>query len=83
MKQSDIAALILVVALTVIASFFIGNQVISTPEDRTAEVEVVEPISTEFPSVDREIIFVEGYVNPTALIRIGETGGDQPFQESD
>lgn len=81
MKQNDIAILVLIIALSLILSYFIGNAIINTPDNRETEVEVVEPISSEFP-VPSEEVFVKDYINPTEIIEIGETNNNQPFNTS-
>ena len=81
MKQNDIAMVVLIVAVSLIVSWFVGGLLLSSPENREAEVEVVQPISAEFP-VPSEEIFVEDFINPTELIKIGETSNKQPFNNS-
>lgn len=77
-KQSDLATLILVISISLVASFFIGNALINTPENRSSEVEVVSPISPDFvqPSTD---IFNDNAINPTETIKIGNSNQNQPF----
>lgn len=79
MKQKDVAALILVVAFSLAASWFVFNALISPDSARSTEVEVVTAIDAEFPQPDSDI-FAEGYLNPTELIRIGESNSENPFQ---
>ncbi len=80
MKQKDLAALILVAALSLGASWFVFNALLNKPEDRATEVKVVTPIDAEFPQPDKNI-FKEGYLNPTELIRIGGPTKPNPFEE--
>jgi len=77
-KQNDIAVIILVVSISLVASYFIGNAVINTDANRSTEVEQVAPISPEFAQPDTSI-FNDSAVNPTELIKIGSGGSDTPF----
>ncbi len=78
LKQSDVAMLVLVVAISLVISYFIGDALINTSANRQVEVEVIKPISDQFvlPSTD---IFVKDYINPTELIEIGNSNNSQPF----
>ena len=77
-KQNDIAVIILVVSISLVASYFVGNALINTDANRSTEVEKVSAISAEFPQPDTDI-FNESAVNPTELIKIGSGGSDTPF----
>ncbi len=79
MKQKDIAALILVVGVSLMVSWFVFDMLINTEASRSTEVEIVAPIDADFPQPDTKI-FAEGYLNPTELIRIGESNSNNPFQ---
>lgn len=81
-KQSDIAMIILVASLSMVASYFIGDAIINTDENRSTDVEVVTPISPEFllPSTE---IFNDNAINPTELIKIGDDNTDQPFRSAE
>ena len=78
LKQSDIAMLVLVVALSLAISYFVGDALINTSANREIEVEVIQPITDQFqpPSPD---IFVNDFINPTELIEIGGANNQQPF----
>ncbi len=80
MKQNDIAALILVVAFTLLTSWFLLNAIIPEPSAQQSEVEVIDPISAEFPAPDANV-FAEGYINPTELIEIDKADNQQPFNQ--
>lgn len=77
-RQNDIAVIILVVSISLIASYFIGDVLINTDANRSTEVEQVNPITAEFPQPDTDI-FNDSAVNPTELIEIGSGGTDTPF----
>jgi hypothetical protein len=78
LKQSDIAMLVLIVAISLIASYLVGDALINTSANREVEVQVISPISDQFttPSAD---IFVDDFINPTELIEIGNSNNNQPF----
>ena len=78
MKQSDIAALILIVVIVLFVSVFVGNALFGGEQSRNVEVEVVEPISADFPEPDRAI-FNNQAVNPTQTINIGGSNNQNPF----
>ncbi len=80
MKQSDIAALILAVALSLVTSWFVLNAIIPEPSQQQSEVEVVDSISTEFPP-PHQGTFGKGYINPTELIEIDKANNQQPFND--
>lgn len=78
MKKSDIALLILVVSVSVVISYFVGQAVLGGAVAKPVEVETAEPISADIvePSSD---IFNSNAINPTVQIKIGETTNQQPF----
>lgn len=78
LKQSDIAMLVLIVALATTIAYFLGNALINSPQSRSVKVEQIVPISAEFqpPSPD---VFVDDYINPTELIEIKNANNQQPF----
>ncbi len=76
MKNKDIASLILVVAITLFATWLIFGSFIVTDADQSREVEVVIPIDPEFPTPSKDI-FNKNSVNPTELIRIGNQNQNQ------
>ena len=78
MKQTDIAMLILIISLSLVFSFFVGNAVFGGESNRSTEVEVVEPITAEFPDPD-ENIFNAKSINPTQTINIGGSKSTDPF----
>ncbi len=78
MKQKDIALIILIVAIAGIFSFFISNQLFASPKNRQQEVEVVQPITADFPKPD-DRYFNSGAFDPTQTITIGENANPDPF----
>jgi hypothetical protein len=77
-KQTDIAMLILVISISLVGSFFIGNALINKSENRSSQVEMVIPISPDFP-VPNTDIFNDAAINPAEVIKIGNSNQNQPF----
>lgn len=78
-KQTDIAMIIIVTAVSLVAAYFIGGAIINTPESRGTQVEVAIPINPEFPEPDPRV-FNDNSINPTERIEIGDSNTDKPFQ---
>ena len=81
MKQKDIDAIITIVFISGILSFFISNALFAPPKNLKTQVEVVEPISAEFSQPDKKY-FNQDSVNPTQTITIGDGENQQPFQKT-
>lgn len=79
MKQKDIAIIIVVVFVSGLLSYFISNALFASPDNLTTEVEVVEPITADFPEPDARY-FNPNSINPTQTITIGDGQNQQPFQ---
>lgn len=81
MKKNDIAALVLIVAIAGVVSYFIANAVIGKPNNDPVEVEQVTPINATFPTPDSRV-FNEQAVDPT--VEVDEDGQftQQPFVDS-
>lgn len=78
-KQSDIAMLVLITAISLVAAYLIGGAVINSPDSRTTPVEIAVPISSEFNEPDTRI-FNANSINPTEQIKIGDPNTNSPFQ---
>lgn len=81
MKQKDIIIIIIVVFMSGILSFFVSNALFASPDDLQTEVEVVEPITTDFPELDSRY-FNNRSVDPTEVIVIGDDQNTAPFNQS-
>lgn len=79
MKQKDIAIIIVIVFISGILSYFISNALFASPDNLETEVEVVEPISADFPEPNT-VYFNTNSINPTQTITIGDGQNQQPFQ---
>jgi hypothetical protein len=78
MKQKDIILIIVVVFISGILSFFVSRLVFAAPKTRQQAVEVVDPITTDFP-IPGSKYFNTGSIDPTQLIQIGGTSNLAPF----
>lgn len=70
MKNTDIAALILIASLSVIAAYFIANAVLGKPSEESVKVKTVETISAEVTQPD-PAVFNQDAINPTVEVIIG------------
>jgi hypothetical protein len=80
MKQKDIIIIIAIVVIAGALSFVLSSVLFSTKQNKQ-QVEVVEPISAEFNLPDKKY-FNENSVNPTQLIKIGDTPNPTPFNKT-
>ena len=80
MKQKDWVLIIVVSFFAAVVSLILSNLLISPASTRTADVEIVGPISSEFTTPDKRFFNKDSF-NPTKPIRIGETENEKPFAE--
>ena len=78
MKQKDIAVIVVSVFIGGIFALLLSSLVISSDQNSRQKAEVVEPISNRFPEVDDDY-FNDQSIDPTQLIRIGESTNPTPF----
>lgn len=78
MKKTDIALLILVVALSGLITYFIANALMGSSKQLSATVTVVEPITPDI-ELPRSSVFNASAINPGVQIRIGDSSNQQPF----
>ena len=83
MKKNDRYVLILVGIVAAIFALVISRAFFGSPSSNSAQVPVVTPISSNFPSVasdpNYQKIFNAKAIDPTQLIRIGGQTNPQPF----
>lgn len=63
MKQRDIFAIALLAVIVAISGWFLTNQFIASPQNLTAEIEVVKPYTTEFSPEAKQRLLRPGAVN--------------------
>jgi hypothetical protein len=78
MKQKDIVLIIVIVFVSGILSFFVSRLIFAAPQSRQQAVEVVDPISTDFP-IPGSKYFNNNSIDPTQLIQIGGSSNLAPF----
>lgn len=81
MKQKDVALIIVVVFISVIVSVFVSKAIFASPKNRQQQVEVVQPITADFPQPDSHYFNSSAY-DPTQLITIGQNNNTNPFSSS-
>lgn len=78
MRKNDIALLVLIISITLVASFFIVKAIFGEPKNSATEVEKVDPIATEVAAPSPSV-FNKDAINPTVVIQIGDPSNQQPF----
>ena len=78
MKQKDIALVVIIVALSAMLSLFISTKVFNSPKQRSQQVEVVQPISADFPTPDTHYFNKDAF-DPTRFITIEQSNNADPF----
>ena len=81
MKQKDIALIIIIVFISAIISLFVSKAIFAPPKNRQQEVEVVQPITADFPKPDSRY-FNKHAFDPTQLITIGQNANADPFSST-
>jgi hypothetical protein len=80
MKSKDIGIIAVVVLASAIVSFFL-SQLIFKPNERKTQVEVIDPITTDFNvQLDKKYFNAES-INPTQQIQIGGDANQAPFND--
>lgn len=82
MKKSDWAAIILIVAIVGIASYFIVNAIMPTPSEAPQSVPIATKITSDIVEPSKEI-FNSDAINPTVRITIGNQSDERPFNLGD
>lgn len=78
MKKNDIALILLIVSISLVVAYFIGQTIVGQPQKKQQQVEVVEPISADVNTPDSHI-FNKDAINPAVPIAIGNSSGQPPF----
>jgi ABC-type phosphate/phosphonate transport system permease subunit len=80
MKQKDIALIVVVCFISMIASWFLSNALFSV-KAADQQAEKVEAISSTFTKPDSKY-FNKDAIDPTTLIEIGNSTNTAPFTGS-
>lgn len=78
MQRKELMLLAAFAVFSAIFSYFISGLLLSTSDDRRANVEVVEIINSDFPLLPSEY-FNDQSINPTQDIVIEPGNNDRPF----
>jgi hypothetical protein len=78
MKQKDIALILVIVFVSAVISLFVSKAIFTSPKNRQQQVDVVQPITTDFPRPDNHY-FNSSAFDPTKLITIGQNANPNPF----
>lgn len=81
MKKNDFTLIAVVVIVSAVFSLIVARVFISSPNNRQEKVEVVGPITTDFPEPDKRF-FNDRSVNPTLIIEITPNDNQNPFRQS-
>jgi len=77
-KKKDLTLIIIVAIFAGIISFLVSKVFFTSSSQRNLKAETVQAISTDFQKPD-PAVFNEKAINPTKLIRIGDSNNPQPF----
>jgi hypothetical protein len=78
MKRNDIALLIVIVGLSALAAYFIGQSLLGSARPKAVDVDSVIRLSQDVPEPS-PAIFQEKSYNPTIKVKIGDQANQQPF----
>lgn len=78
MRKNDIALIVLIVSVSLVATYFVARAIIGEPKNDLVQVEVVEPIAPDIVQPSPQI-FNKDAINPTVNIEIGNSANEQPF----
>jgi hypothetical protein len=81
MKRQDIALIAIVVVFSAVISIVLSNMLFASSKNRQQEVEVVQPITADFPPPDSRY-FNDKAFDPTKPITIGKNNNSDPFSGS-
>lgn len=81
MKQKDIALISIIVFISAIISLFVSQAVFSAPSSRQQQVELVQPIDSNFPTQTNSAYFNNGF-DPTQLIQVSPNNNSNPFNST-
>ena len=70
MKRSEIALIILVVAVSLFSSYFLLNAILGKPDESSVEVKTIDPLEPEVVKPNKNVFNGEA-INPTVEIIIG------------
>ena len=81
MRQKDIPIILIIIGVSAVISLFVSKAIFSSPKNRQQKVDVVQPITSDFPKPDSHY-FNSNAIDPTQLITIGQNANPNPFSSS-
>lgn len=78
MKQKDIALIAIIIVFSAVISLFVSKSIFASPKNRQQQVEVVQPITADFPKPDSRYFNSHAF-DPTKQITIGQNANPNPF----
>lgn len=81
MKQKDMALIAVIIFISAIVSLFVSKAIFVAPKSRQQQVDVVQPITADFPKPDSRY-FNSASFDPTQLITIGQNNNTNPFNST-
>lgn len=74
MKNTDIAGIILIAAISMIVAYFVADTILGKPAAQSAKVKSVDTITSGVESPEASV-FNKDAINPTVEVIIGQTAG--------
>lgn len=81
MRQKDIALIAVIVFISAILSLFISKAIFGSPKTKQQSVEVVQPITADFPKPDSRYFNNQAF-DPTQVITIDNNTNPNPFNST-
>ncbi len=78
MKKNDIGAIVIIVVIAGIISYFLASRVVGKPQNNPVQVEQVTKIAPTFPAPDSRV-FNEKAIDPTVEITGSGQSTETPF----
>ncbi len=80
MKNTDIALVILISAISIALSYWIGGMIMGNPNEKIYKVNYLDPIASDFQEPDQET-FNPTMINPTEEIIIGNCNSETQVED--
>jgi hypothetical protein len=81
MKQKDFLLILVIVIVSAFVSYFASKLIFVPPKNRQQQVEVVQSISTDFPTPDTKYFNTSAF-DPTQPINVTQNTNTNPFTNS-
>ncbi|HEX4774345.1 MAG TPA: hypothetical protein VH234_02420 [Candidatus Saccharimonadales bacterium] len=81
MRKKDLALIVVIVFISAVVSLFASKAIFASPKNRQQQVEVVKPITADFPAPDTHYFNPQAF-DPTKTITIGQNNNNNPFSGS-